>query len=84
MERNLHHRVETLVPILDKKIKRFIKNLLLIQLNDNVKARIIDSKKTNQYMKTDSDLPVRSQLETYYFIKRAIEYNNIVEEQQNI
>jgi polyphosphate kinase len=83
MERNLHHRVETLVPILDKELRKFVKNILMIQLNDNVKSRIIDSKKNNQYAKSSDEILVRAQLETYYFIKRTIEYNNLIEEQQN-
>jgi len=43
MVRNLHHRIETIFPVLDEDIKHTIIDLLHIQLNDNVKARIIKS-----------------------------------------
>ncbi|MDX1472257.1 MAG: polyphosphate kinase 1, partial [Flavobacteriaceae bacterium] len=42
MTRNLTHRIEVITPILDKDHHKTIKNLLEIQLADNVKARIID------------------------------------------
>ncbi|MBC7902563.1 MAG: polyphosphate kinase 1, partial [Gemmatimonadaceae bacterium] len=43
MVRNLDHRVEATCPIFDEDIKRVIKNILNIQLNDNVKARVLDN-----------------------------------------
>ncbi|HMP31717.1 MAG TPA: polyphosphate kinase 1, partial [Saprospiraceae bacterium] len=50
MVRNLHHRIETLLPILQPEIVKIVNTLLKIQLNDNLKARIIDAKKNNQYV----------------------------------
>jgi polyphosphate kinase len=42
MQRNLDRRVETSFPILDKSLKKFIKNYLLDTcLNDNIKARVL-------------------------------------------
>jgi polyphosphate kinase len=77
MERNLHYRVETFVPIFDLTIKDIFKNLLLIQLSDNVKARSLHHDKINEYQTSDNDLSIRSQVETYYFIKRKTEkYQN--------
>jgi polyphosphate kinase len=78
MVRNLHYRVETLVPILDEGIKATVKVLLRIQLNDNVKARSIHSIHNNEYIKVGSntDLAVRSQVETYFYIKRITELMN--------
>ncbi len=73
MVRNLHHRIETMVPVYDENIKKFILNIINIQNLDNVKSRRIHYKKNNSYRKTKSDLPIRSQLETYYFIKRMEE-----------
>ena len=73
MERNLHFRVETLIPIYDPQIKEIFKTLLQIQLQDNVKARSLDYGKVNEYKTSDYDLAVRSQVETYYYIKRMTE-----------
>ena len=78
MVRNLHYRVETLVPVLDEEIKTNIKVLLRIQLNDNVKARSLHVDRKNEYIRigSNSDLAVRSQIETYFYIKRVTELMN--------
>ncbi|MBR9921173.1 MAG: polyphosphate kinase 1 [Bacteroidetes bacterium] len=73
MVRNLSYRVETAFPILDPRIRKLIQDYLRIQLKDNVKARIIDGKHTNAYRKDGSDLAIRSQTETYFYIKRMEE-----------
>lgn len=70
MERNLHRRIETMFPILDHDIRETIKDLLNIQLFDNVKARYIHVSKNNEYRTETTDLAVRSQVETYYYMKR--------------
>ncbi len=70
MERNLSHRVETAFPIFDKDIKVEIHRLMLIQWEDNMKARTLKYKHVNEYVKNDGDFPNRSQEESYYFIKR--------------
>ncbi len=73
MVRNLSYRIETIFPIYDKEIRQTIKDILRIQLEDNVKARIIDKHNQNNYKKDNIDLAVRSQIETYYYIKRKQE-----------
>lgn len=73
MVRNLHHRIETIFPVFDLDIKETIIDLLHIQLNDNVKARLIDLKKNNSYVRDTTDLAIRSQVETYYYLKRKLE-----------
>jgi len=71
MYRNLHARIETVFPIYDDQCKKIILDLLDIQLNDNVKARIINEKNTNEYKIQADDAPViQSQLETYNYIKK--------------
>ena len=70
MVRNLHRRIETMFPVLDKDLQGVIKDLLNIQLMDNVKARFIHYKDNNKYRKDTTDLPVRSQVETYYYMMR--------------
>jgi polyphosphate kinase len=73
MVRNLNYRIENAFPIYDQNIKAEIKALMNIQLADNVKARLIDSQGTNEYAKNISDLVIRSQNETYFYLKRKEE-----------
>ena len=70
MVRNLSYRIETIFPIYDPEIRRVINETIQIQLNDNVKSRIIDEEGSNLYKKDTSDLAIRSQVETYYYFKR--------------
>jgi len=72
MARNLHHRVETMFPIFDEYLQYLILTILKIQKNDNVKARLHDAKNSNKYQR-DNGLPVRSQYDIYYFLKRRME-----------
>ncbi len=73
MERNLSFRVETAFPIFDQDIKNEIHRLMLIQWGDNMKARKLQYKHVNEYVRNDGDFPNRSQEESYYFIKRKEE-----------
>lgn len=73
MTRNLSYRVETIFPIYNEEIRKSIRDYIDMQLADNVKARILDEKLTNTYYRNGSDLAIRSQPETYYFIKRQME-----------
>jgi polyphosphate kinase len=50
MVRNLDHRIETACPIFDKNIQQELKEILDIQLSDNVKARILDNALSNEYV----------------------------------
>jgi polyphosphate kinase len=70
MERNLSFRIETTFPVFDPVLRQEIRNLIDLQLNDNVKARIIDKFDLNEYRRTGNDIPVRAQLETYFYFKR--------------
>lgn len=73
MTRNLSYRIETAFPIYDPQLKSDIKDYMQIQLNDNVKARILDKDLKNERNKGADDLAVRSQVETYYMVKRKNE-----------
>jgi polyphosphate kinase len=79
MVRNLHFRVEAAFPILDEEISKAIITSMNIQLNDNVKSRILDSKLSNKYNKNTGDIAVRSQIETYYYFKRREETKQSLE-----
>ena len=70
MVRNLSYRVETAFPIYEPTLKSEIKEILDIQLNDNVKARYLDISLSNSYKKEGPEIAIRSQLETYYYLKR--------------
>lgn len=68
MTRNLDNRIELCVPLLDPDVREEISKMLEIQLNDNVKARIIDSKESNEYI--PKEIPrIRSQEEFYTYLK---------------
>jgi polyphosphate kinase len=68
MVRNLDHRVEATCPVLDENIKRVLKNILEIQLNDNVKARILNNELSNRYVRDKGHKRIRSQVEIYNYL----------------
>jgi len=68
MVRNIDHRVEATCPILDEDIKRVLKNILRIQLSDNVKARILDNDLSNRYVREKNQKRIRSQVEIYNYL----------------
>lgn len=70
MVRNIDHRVEATCPILDDNIKRVLKNILEIQLSDNVKARILDNDLKNRYVREKGKKKVRSQVEIYNYLQQ--------------
>lgn len=70
MRRNLSYRIETAFPIYNPKLRKDIKAVLDIQLLDNVKARIVDGNLENKYHKSEDDMSIRAQVETYYRLKR--------------
>jgi len=68
MTRNLDYRIEAAIKITSKKLKKELKDMLEIQLNDNVKARILDNQQSNKYVK-NVDRDIRSQTEIYAYLK---------------
>ena len=72
MVRNLDHRVEATCPILDERLKLELKDILNIQLQDNVKARWLDNNLTNEYVRTINQRNIRSQVETYNYLHSKI------------
>ncbi|MFK8054670.1 MAG: polyphosphate kinase 1 [Saprospiraceae bacterium] len=70
MTRNLSYRIETAFPIYDKVLRKRIIDLMEIQWADNVKSRTLDAKMKNTYRRTSQDLAIRSQVESYYYVKR--------------
>lgn len=64
MTRNLDHRSEVAVPIYDKKLRTQILSELDVQFQDNQKARKLDPKQLNRYLRDDGQ-PVNSQVSIY-------------------
>ncbi|MEN9599577.1 MAG: polyphosphate kinase 1 [Bacteroidota bacterium] len=76
MVRNLNHRVEAAIPIFNEAIKKELIDIIHIQLRDNVKARILDSELSNNYVPSLRKKQVRSQIETYHYLFKK---NNLSE-----
>ncbi|HJV20158.1 MAG TPA: polyphosphate kinase 1 [Sediminibacterium sp.] len=70
MVRNLDHRVEATIPVLDPVIKQELIDIIHIQLRDNVKGRILDNELSNNYVPSTGKKMVRSQIETYHYLFR--------------
>lgn len=84
MVRNLDHRVEATCPVLDETIRKELKDILEIQLADNVKARWLDNELLNKYKRDHSEKKVRSQIEIYnYLYHKALSEEAVPHEQPN-
>ena len=69
MVRNLDNRIEVAIPIYDARLQQELKTMLMIQLKDNTKARMVNHAITNQY-KNQEKLPlIRSQQEIYAYLQ---------------
>ncbi|NAW51186.1 polyphosphate kinase 1 [Elizabethkingia argentiflava] len=71
MTRNLDYRIEAAVKINNKILRKELKDILDIQLRDNVKARNLGTHLKNEYY-TDDKKPFRSQIETYNYLKQKV------------
>lgn len=70
MQRNFDNRIEVTTPVYDKSIQADLWQMLQIQLNDNVKARIISASSINNtYKRDDNPIKIRSQIEFYNYLK---------------
>ncbi|MEO8512419.1 MAG: polyphosphate kinase 1 [Ignavibacteria bacterium] len=70
MKRNLSRRIEVAFPVYNEELKKTIKDIINIKLSDNVKARIIDEKQTNEYRRNGEETRHRSQYEIYDYLKK--------------
>ena len=80
MLRNIDHRIEVACPILEKNMQQEIKDLLNIQLSDNIKARILDNDLSNQYINPRNTKKVRSQVEIYNYLYKTFKQKTLVVE----
>lgn len=71
MRRNLNRRIETAFPILVPALKQEIRDILQIQLADNVKACRLDEHLTNCFKRETAtqEPPVRAQWAIYHYLK---------------
>lgn len=75
MVRNLDHRIEAAVEIINSAIKKEIQDILQIQLNDNVKARVLNTSLSNEYVRNQLRKKYRSQVETYkYLLNKVVSF----------
>ncbi|HEY0978464.1 MAG TPA: polyphosphate kinase 1 [Flavobacteriales bacterium] len=66
MERNMDRRVEVAFPVLDERCKAEVLELLELQWQDNVKARVIDKRQSNAYRpRPKGARAIRSQQDWY-------------------
>ena len=72
MTRNLDRRIEITCPIYDEDIKDEIREMINLQLKDNVKSRIINTAQDNPYVRSDSQQPLQSQDELYKFYHKEL------------
>ncbi len=71
MTRNLDRRIETITPILDKRVFSELRKGLEIQWADNTKARVIDAGQTNPYVQAAEGEPRRrAQYDFYAFLEK--------------
>ena len=69
MQRNLDHRVEVAVPILDAALREELKTYLAIQFRDSIKARCVNEKQDNQIRANHGKDPHRAQVEIYEWLR---------------
>jgi polyphosphate kinase len=69
MTRNIDTRVEVGFPVLDDGLRKEIRDIINLQLEDNTKSREINSHNTNKYHKTNTGLPRRAQIDIYNYLK---------------
>jgi polyphosphate kinase len=70
MVRNLDHRAEAACPIYDPIIQQELRDILNIQLAENVKARILDNEQSNVYVaRREDESEVRSQVAIYEYLQ---------------
>ena len=73
MERNLDRRIECVFPIYDPDIFRELREIVTLQLRDNVKARQINAAQSNPYQpRSPQDIPHRAQEAIYQYLAAKV------------
>lgn len=72
MARNLDYRVEVAAPVYDPEIQNELKVILEAGFKDNMKARLVDSKQSNEFKREPKKKSYQSQIELYnYYLKES-------------
>ena len=71
MTRNIDNRVEVACPILDKDLQQELLDTFMISWNDNVKARLVNTKNQNAFVSNQAE-EIRSQWATYAYYKEKL------------
>ncbi|WP_158967416.1 polyphosphate kinase 1 [Paraglaciecola sp. L3A3] len=71
MTRNMDFRIEVGCPIYDPDLKKKIMDIMELQFKDTLKARVIDKEQTNKYVRRGNRKHLRSQIETYKYLKSS-------------
>ncbi|RWU03874.1 polyphosphate kinase 1 [Pedobacter chitinilyticus] len=71
MSRNIYRRIEVCFPIFNTTIKAELKEILSLQLKDNVQAVLIDEEMNNIPVPVEGDL-VQSQYAIYQYLKNKV------------
>ena len=70
MYRNLDNRSEVSVPVYDRELQADLWHYVSLQLRDNVKARLLNTKQDNLYVPSEQNaVPFRSQLKIAQWIR---------------
>jgi polyphosphate kinase len=69
MTRNLDSRIEVSCPVYDEKLQKELHDILELQWQDNVKARIVDATQSNRHKNTGSAIKIRAQEATYKYLQ---------------
>jgi len=75
MTRNLDHRIEVLTPIYDKSIRKELKAFIGIELEDNMKARILGETQENIYKRDSKKTQTRAQDKVYSMLQE-LQFND--------
>jgi polyphosphate kinase len=79
MTRNLDHRIEVVLPILDDKVKKQLLQMMELQWKDNVKARIFNETQSNIFRtRTAPEKAVRSQDAIYDYWKDVVKKKDMI------
>ena len=78
MTRNMDNRIEVGCPIYDPVLIKRIEDTFELQFKDTLKARVIDDKQQNQYVRRGNRKKLRSQTEIYKYLKKLEEQYDAV------
>ncbi|HNP47448.1 MAG TPA: polyphosphate kinase 1 [Bacteroidia bacterium] len=69
MYRNLDHRSEVAVPIVDHRLQEELRQYIAIQFQDNCKARVVNKAQDNHYVVRENGKKVRAQVELFTWLQ---------------